>query len=114
MSIKTICLDFENLLGNQENLLKNQENLLENRENLLGNQENVLRNQENLLGNQENMENLFKLRSENSSFNCLREKSGVIPLPPTTKEYRIFENNLSKMSETQRSRNVTLNYLFTS
>ena len=81
MSIKTICLDFENLLGNQENLLKNQENLLENRENLLGNRENVLRNQENLLGNQENMENLFKLRSENSSFNCLREKRGVIPPP---------------------------------
>ena len=114
MSIKTICLDFENLLGNQENLLKNQENLLENRENLLGNRENVLRNQENLLGNQENMENLFKLRSENSSFNCSREKSGVIPPPTTTKEYRIFENNLFKMSETQRSRNLTLNYLFTS
>lgn len=100
MSIKTICLDFENLLGNQENLLKNQENLLENRENLLGNRENV--------------ENLFKLRSENSSFNCSREKSGVIPPPTTTKEYRIFENNLFKMSETQRSRNLTLNYLFTS
>ena len=74
MSIKTICLDFENLLGNQENLLRNQKNLL-------GNQENVLRNQENLLGNQENMENLFKLRSENSSFNCSRKKSGVIPTP---------------------------------
>ena len=100
MSIKTICLDFENLLGNQENLLKNQENLLENRENLLGNRENV--------------ENLFKLRSENSSFNCSREKSGVLPPPTTTKEYRIFENNLFKMSETQRSRNLTLNYLFTS
>ena len=67
MSIKTICLDFENLLGNQENLLKNQENLLENRENLLGNRENV--------------EHLFKLRSENSSFNCSRKKSGVIPPP---------------------------------
>ena len=100
MSIKTICLDFENLLGNQENLLKNQENLLENRENLLGNRENV--------------ENLFKLRSENSSFNCSREKSGVLPPPTTTKEYRIFENNLFKMSETKRSRNLTLNYLFTS